>query len=248
MIDNYLTLRRHNIEVRYIEGDEASAEETFIVLKEALVFLSKYFCLRDPFPPIRAILVPNRSEYDRLVINLLGVEIKTPSNPGRVAQPQKTDMVFLSPSAYKGHSTYRYKPDEYKRLVFHELTHVFEEYLSPNIETTPRWWSEGLAAYLSGQWEYQDQFRFRQPVLKGIKEKIIPNIEEIQVNIELSYDWGWTIVMFIENIYGKEMILKIVRGCDNGNVFGILGEDCKNFEQKWKKWLLESLGNSANFA
>lgn len=246
MIDNYLTLRRHNIEVRYIEGDEASAEETFIVLKKALVFLSKYFCLRDPFPPIRAILVPNRSEYDRLVINLLGVDIEIPSNPGRIAQPQKTDIVFLSPCAYKDHSIYEYNPDEYRRLVFHELTHVFEEYLTPDMETTPRWWSEGLATYLSEQWRYDDEIR--QPVLKGVKEKCIPDIEIIEASRKLCYDWGWTIVMFIENIYGKEMILKIVRECDNGNVFGILGEDCKNFEQKWKKWLLESLGNSTNFA
>ena len=102
--------------------------------------------------------------------------------------------------------------------------------------------------YLSGRWKYEDQYRFRQPVLKGIKacleceayrkEKFIPDIKEIQASIELGYDWGWTVVMFIEDTYGKEMILKIVRECDNGNVFGILGEDFKNFEKRWKRWLL----------
>ncbi len=246
MLDNYLVLGEGNIEVRYIEGDKPSAEETFIASKEALVFLSGYFCPKKPFPPtIRAILVPNRREYDHLVINLLRVEIETPSNPARVAQAQKTDLVFLSPSAYKDHSTYRYKSDEYRRLVFHELTHVFEEYLTPDIETTPRWWSEGLAVYLSGQWKDEDQFR--QPVLKGIKEKLIPDIKEIQGNIELSYDWGWTMVMFIENTYGKEMILKIVRECDNGNVFEILSEDFKNFKKRWKKWLLENGKSRINF-
>ena len=246
MIDNYLTLRRHNIEVRYIEGYEASAEETFIVLKEALVFLSKYFCLRDPFPPIRAILVPNRREYDRLVINLLGVDIEIPSNPARIAQPQKTDIVFLSPSAYKDHTIYEYNPDEYRRLVFHELTHMFEEYLTPDIETTPRWWSEGLAVYLSGQWRYEDEFR--QPVLKGIKEKRIPDIEIIRASTRLCYEWGWTIVMFIERTYGTEMILKIVKECNEGNVLGIISRDLKDFEKRWKKWLLESWEKGANFA
>lgn len=243
MLDNYLMLSKDNIEVRYIEGGEASAEETFIALKEALVFLSKYFCLKESFPKIRAILVPNRSEYERLVINLLGVDIEIPSNPYRIAQPQGTDLVFLSPSAYKYHSAYKYNPDEYKRLVFHELTHVFEEYLTPDMETSPRWWSEGLAVYLSGQWKYENDVR--EPVLKGIKEKLIPDIGEIQVNIELSYDWGWTMVMFIENTYGKEMILKIVRECDNGNIFGILGE---NFEKRWNEWLLENGRSSINFA
>lgn len=248
MLDNYLVLNKNNIEVRYIEGDKPFAKETFIAINEALVSLSKYFCLKEHFPPIRAILVTNRSEYDHLVVNLLGVDIEIPSNTHRIAQPQKTDLVFLSPSAYKDHSTYEYNPDEYIRLVFHELTHVFEEYLTPDIETSPMWWSEGLAVYLSGQWKYKDQFRFRQPVLKGIKEKLIPDIKEIQANIELCYDWGWTIVMFIENTCGKEMILKIVGECDNGNVFGILGENFKNFAKRWKGWLLENGKSSINFA
>jgi len=246
MIDNYLTLRRHNIEVRYIEGDEVSAEETFIVLKEVLVFLSKSFCLRDPFPPIRAILVPNRSEYERLVINLLGVDIEIPSNPARIAQPQKTDIVFLSPSAYKEHSVYEYNPDEYRRLVFHELTHVFEEYLTPDIETTPRWWSEGLAVYLLKQWKYED--KIKSPVLQGCKNKKIPDLKRIEKDIKFYYQRGWTIVMFIERTYGTEMILRIVKECNNGNVLGIIGEDLKDFEKRWKKWLLESWENSANFA
>lgn len=246
MLDNYLVLGEGNIEVRYIEGYKPSAEETFIDLKEALVFLSRYFCLKKPFPPIRAILVPNRREYDHLVINLLGVDIETPSDPSRIAQPQKTDLVFLSPSAYREHSIYKYNPAEYRRLVLHELTHVFEEYLTPDIETTPRWWSEGLAVYLSEQWRYEGEFR--QPVLKGIKEKFIPDIEEIQVSRKLCYNWGWTIVMFIESTYGKEMILKIVRECDNGNVFEILSEDVRNFKKRWKKWLLENGKSSINFA
>jgi len=238
VIDNYLVLGKDNIEIRYIGGDKPFAEETFIALKEVLVFLSKYFGLEEPFPSIRAILVPNRNEFDRLVINLLGVEIENPSLPTRMAQPQKTDLVVLSPSAYEQHSTFRYFPDEYRRLLFHEMTHMFEEYLAPAsaMETAPRWWSEGLAVYLSGQWKYDDQYKFRQPVLKGIKEKLIPDVKDIQASIELSYDWGWTILMFIENTYGKEMILQIVRECDNGNVFGILGEAIKNFEKRWKEW------------
>lgn len=237
MLDNYLTFIKNNIEFRYIETDKQFAKETYINLKEAIIFLSNYFCLKEPFSLIRAILAPSRNEYDRLVINLLGVNIKTPSDPSRIAQPQKTDIVFLSPSAYKLHSIYKYDPDEFRRLVFHELTHVFEEYLSPDIETTPTWWSEGLAVYLSKQYNENE---FREPVLYCIKEKLIPDFDEIKNNTKLCYVWGWTIVMFIENGYGKEMILRVVKECKNGNVFGILAEDVDDFEKKWKKWLLET--------
>ncbi|HQG81918.1 MAG TPA: hypothetical protein PLU14_00825 [Caldisericia bacterium] len=237
LMDNYLVLSKDSIEVRYIEGDRQFAEETFIALKEALIFLSDYFCLKELFPSIRAILVPDRSEYDRLVVNLLGVNIRTPSDSSRIAQPQKTDIVFLSPSAYKDYSVYKYDPKEYTRVIFHELTHVFEEYLTPDIETTPVWWSEGLAIYLSKQY-YEEEII--EPVLKSISEKLIPDIEEIQNNIKLCYIWGWTVVAFIKKTYGKEMILKIVKECSNGNVFGIFTEDAKDFEKKWKEWLLES--------
>jgi hypothetical protein len=241
MLDDYLVLGGKNIEVRYVDGDKLFAEETASALTEAIASVSTYFSLETPFPPIRAILAPHREEYDRLVANLLSVKIEKPSHPARVAQPQKTDLVALSPSAYEHDSVFEYRSDEYRRLLFHEMTHMFEEYLAPAaaMETMPRWWSEGIAAYLSGQWKYEDQYKFRQPVLQGIKDKVIPDIEEIEASVELGYDWGWTIVMFIDKIYGRETIQRIVRECDNGDVFGMLGEDMNTFQGKWKEWLLE---------
>ncbi|MFU8796546.1 MAG: hypothetical protein ACNA7X_04550, partial [Dehalococcoidia bacterium] len=192
--------------------------------------------------PIRAILVPSRREYDRLVVDLLGVDIEVPSNPGRVAQPQRTDIVFLSPSAYRQHSTYSYDADEYRRLVFHELVHVFEEHLSPDIEAAPRWWSEGLAAYLSGQWRCADRFRFRQPVLEGITLGHVPRISEIEADVQLCYAWGWTLVMFIEKAYSRDTVVRIVRECDDGDVLSTLGEDPHAFEKGWQRWLLQEDG------
>ncbi len=173
------------------------------------------------------------------MVDLLGVEIERPSRPTRMAQPQRTDLVVLSPSAYGQHSTFEYVPDEYSRLLFHEVIHMFEERLAPNMDTPPRWWSEGLAAYLSGQWEHEDQYGFRQPVLQGLETGRIPDIREIEASVELCYDWGWSIVMFIEKIYGREPILRIVSECDNGDVCGILGEDMDTFQRNWKRWLLQ---------
>lgn len=241
MLDDYLALVGDKIEVRYMDKDRPFAEETFVMLEKAVDSLTRYFDLKAPFPVVRAILVPNRDEFDRLVADLLEVEIEKPSPPSRMAQPQRTDLVVLSPSAYKQHSTFEYSPDEYKRLLFHEVTHIFEEHLAPNMETQPRWWSEGLAAYLSGQWKHEDQYRFRQPVLQALKTGRIPDIREIESCIEFCYDWGWTIVMFIEKTYGRECILQTVTECDNGDVFGILGENTTTFQRNWKKWLLQNI-------
>jgi hypothetical protein len=46
--------------------------------------------------------------------------------------------------------------------------------------------------------------------------------------------------MFIEDNLGKEMILRIVRKFDNGNILGITGEKPQDFEKKWKMWLLSN--------
>ena len=133
MLDDYLALGNDRIEVRYIDKDRSFAEETSVMLEEAVDSLTRYFHLKVPFPPVRAILVPTRDEFDRLVVDLLGVEIERPSPPGRMAQPQRTDVIVLSPSAYEQHSTREYSPDEYRRLLFHEVTHMFEEHLAPNM-------------------------------------------------------------------------------------------------------------------
>jgi len=243
MLDGYMTLGEGDLEVKYTEGDKEFAEHTLAVLTKWYAFLTEYFCLQEPFPrQIRAILVPTRSEYDHLVVGLLGVDIELPSNPGRLAQPQQTDIVFLSPSAYQHHSTYSYHADEYRRLVFHELVHVFKEHLSPDIEALPRWWSEGLAACLSRQWMHADQFRFRQPVLDGIRLRRVPPIIEIEADVQLCYAWGWTIVMFIEKAYGRDTIARIVRECEDGDVLATLGEDPYTLERGWQEWLLQEDG------
>ncbi len=235
MLDNYLWFSKDYIEVGYTRKDIAFVEETYNALKKACISLSLYFRLKEKFPSIRAVIVPGRNEFDRLVKELLKVDIETPSRPGRIAQTQRTDLVILSPSAYKKDSIYEYCPDEYGRLLFHELTHIFEEFLSPEIEVQQRWWGEGLAIYLSEQWKYEDEFR--ELVLKGLKNKQIPKFKEIQEDVRLSYQWGWTIVKYIEELYTPGMIVRIVKECEDGDVFNILGKDIKGFEKDWKIWL-----------
>lgn len=177
MLENYLWFNDENIKIGFTEKDKEFVKETSVALKEAIKLFSEYFVLEKSFPPIRAVLAPNRKAYDYLIKELLKVDIEIPSNPGRIAQPQRTDLVILAPSAYSKDSIYKYSPKKYKRLIFHEVVHMFEEHLSPNIETSPRWWGEGLAIYLSEQWKYEDDIRV--PVLEGLRSKNISEIKEI---------------------------------------------------------------------
>jgi hypothetical protein len=236
MLDDYLTFGDQKLEIRYVNGEQEFAEETFASLSKASRHLIRYFRLSESFPKVRAVLVPNRNEYDRLVRDLLGVEIEVPSDPTRIAQPQRTDMVVLSPSAYDRDSAFNYVPGDFRRLLAHELVHVFEEHLSPDMEATPRWWSEGLAVYLSGQWHHEDDFR--QPVIEGVERNRIPRISEIQKVRKLAYQWGWTIVQFVESTYGRELIRRIVKECAGPDVFSMIGEETDILERRWRDWLI----------
>ena len=237
MLEEYLQLKQNTYEVRFREEDRSYARLTLENLLQAAGSLGEYLGIEKP-AGLRAVIAPDRKEYEKLVVKWLGVDIEIPSNPGRIAQPQRKDLVFLSPRAYREQSTFEYHPEEYERLIFHEVTHVLEELLSPGIEFIPRWWSEGLAVYLSGHWRYSDQFNFRQPVVQGIREGKIPTFLEVARRVDLSYEWGWTMVMFIERTRGREVIPTIIRECSDGNILELLKISEEEFSREWQEWLL----------
>lgn len=234
---DYLALQQDGMTVEYVPEDQASVAATFGGLIKGAALLTDYFGLHGRFPPVRTILVPDRSEFDRCVAEVLRVEIEVPSHPARIALPQGTNLVLLSPRAYEP-GRYRYTPEGLDRLIGHELTHIIEEHLSPNIEALPRWWSEGLAMHLSGDWVGE------LPHVK--KETVagrIPALAEMQdgavadVSVRLCYQWGWTVVRCIEATHGQVAIRRVVEQCADGDVLATLGEDPAAFERAWRGWL-----------
>jgi hypothetical protein len=159
-----------------------------------------------------------------------------PSHPARIALPQGTNLILLSPRAYVP-GKYRYTPEGLERLIGHELTHIVEEHLSPNIEALPRWWSEGLAMHLSGDWV--DELPH---VKKETAAGRIPALAEMQdgavvdVSVRLCYQWGWTVVRHIESAHGRAGIRRIVEQCADGDVLATLGEEPATFEREWRGW------------
>jgi len=243
VLENYLSLKNDRIEVYYLERDRTFAEDTASSLMNAASKLAEYFEVNEPLPFIRAILAPDRDAFDVLVADLLGVQIERPSDPRRIAQPQETDIVLLSPSAYATQSTYSYVPDDFQRMATHELVHVVQELLSPGIEESPLWWDEGLAVYLSNQWQHMGQFRFREPVIESIRDGQAPTLSAIQTDHSLAYEFGWTLVRFIEQKKGKAAIVRVVKQMKDGDVFTALGVDAVSFQEAWQEWLLRGTGS-----
>lgn len=240
LLEGYHQLEDEAASVWYVCGADASVESTLaelalVALREGIAEVNAYFALARPFPRVRAVLVPNRSEFDRLVRDLLRVEIERPSHPARIAQPQRTDLVALSPTAYAAHSPFTYAPDAFKRLLQHELVHMVEEHISPNIEAGARWWSEGLAIWLSQQWRYDEAFW--KTAVAGVTCGEIPTFAQIETEVAAAYDWGWTLVRYIECVYGRETIVHVVKTCSDGDVCAAIGVDAAQLESAWRRWL-----------
>ncbi len=237
VMSNFETLRSDRIQVRYRRADAALAADTMETLKHAAVSLAAYFQLTGSLPRIRAFLAADRDAFDHLVADRLRVEIEHPSDPRRIAQAQKGDMVLLSPSAYETHSAYRYVPDDYRRMVRHELVHVIQEHLSPGIEQSPLWWDEGLAVYLSGQWQVRGQFRFRESVEEHLRDGRMPLLPDVLDRRELAYAFGWTLVRFIEQHMGRDIIVHVVKTMKDGDVLSAITGDPERFHMAWTAWL-----------
>jgi hypothetical protein len=222
----------------YMPEDEGFVAIALDSLRKGVALLADYFGLQGRFPSVRTILAPDRAEFDRCVAEVLKVEIEVPSHPARIALPQGTNLVLLSPRAYEP-GRYRYTPEGFERLIGHELTHIVEEHLSPNIEALPRWWSEGLAMHLSGDWMEEAAH-----VREGVASGRIPALGEMQdgavadVSVRLCYQWGWSVVRCIESARGRTAIRRVVERCADGDVLATLGEDPATFERTWREWLV----------
>jgi hypothetical protein len=135
--------------------------------------------------------------------------------------------------------TNRYSPEGYGRLIGHELAHIVEEWVSPNIEAVPRWWSEGLAMHLSGDWLEE-----LPHVVRETAAGRIPALAEMQdgavadASVRLCYQWGWTVVRCIEATLGRAAIQRVVEQCADGDVLATLGKDPVAFELGWRVWLV----------
>ena len=234
ILSGYSTLTNVSAAVRSLPGEETAANIVLDSLSSGMGSVTGYFGLSS-FPFVQAVLVPDRREFDRLVRDLLKVQIEVPSHPARIAQVQRTHMILLSPGAYASESTFTFEESTFKMLVIHEFVHMVEEHISPNIEASPHWWGEGLAVYLSGQWRYDESFR--KPAAEMASRGHIPSLESVLSGGVSPYDWGWTLVRFIEDRLGAAEVARVVRECNDGDVISLLGMEHMDFERLWHEWI-----------
>lgn len=239
VLDRYRSLETQGISVLHSSGDGVYASIVLDSLEKGIPRVLSGFGMTH-FPRVRAVVAPGRDEFDRLVRDLLQVEIEIPSHPARVAQAQKREMVLLSPAVYGTQSTFTYAEPEFRRLAVHEFVHMAEEFLSPDIEASPRWWGEGLAVYLSGQWRYEDFFG--KPAQRSVTRGEPPELDSVLSGEVSAYVWGWTVVKCIQDRYGPGVISRLVRDCLDGDPLSLLDTGYDGFRKLWGEWI-KDIGN-----
>ncbi len=111
------------------------------VLTEAISELQKFFEFRWTRNKPRLFLVPNRQTINQLF------GAKTP--PSVVGWSEMRNIFLLAPQNYEAESNHRFSTSEYTALIKHEVCHSFYGVITGS--QYPKWLSEGVAIYTSGQ-------------------------------------------------------------------------------------------------
>jgi hypothetical protein len=107
-------------------------------------------------------------------------------------------IYLLNRENYEKESCHKYSDEEYKKLLKHELVHLYYDIFSRGAHY-PRWFDEGLAVFLSGQLGNKNLEKF---------EKFLDYFEKRGDN--LYTEGGFAIKILIEN-FGQEKIFELIK-------------------------------------
>lgn len=125
-------------------------------------------------------------------------------------------VYVLNGRNFKRESSHKYDSKEYRRLIKHELSHLFFNVLSNGCHK-PIWLNEGLAIYTSGQAE----FRKKTVKFKKFLEFYDNGGREV-------YDEAGFFIQFLIEKFGKKKLLGLIKNLSKS-------ETKKQFEKLFSK-------------
>ena len=138
---------------------------------------------------------------------------------------------------------------QFKRVIRHELTHVFTHSLHYRVlknhkrmshPSLPLWYVEGLAEYFSIGWNSESESIIRDAVLNGY---LFPLEYIYQIHgTFLMYKEGQAILKYIADTYGEHKIVQLIENSWKEEKFSTvmkltIGLDYKEFDKKWTYYL-----------
>lgn len=154
---------------------------------------------------------------------------------GGFTEPFKNRVVFPFEGSYK----------KYRHVIHHELVHAvmrdmlyggtIQNIVAKGISLQlPHWFHEGMAEYLSSDWETNSDMFIRNAIINDF----LPDIQGLSGYF--GYRGGQSVMKFIADKYGKKKIGELLnRINDLGNfeagLRATIGLDLEELNEKWKK-------------
>ena len=135
--------------------------------------------------------------------------------------------------------------NQFRKVIQHELVHVFmhskvyfvnKEHSRFDGAYPPLWFTEGLAEYWSGGWDYQADMVLKDAVLNNY---IVPLSRLYTIaGSFMMYKEGQAILQYIARHYGEEKILLLMENIWKDNKFSrvfqqVIGKSYKEFDREW---------------
>lgn len=230
-------IESEHLELHYEPEFQALAEQAVEYLEVAYTHLSGIFHHElSHKPPI----VIYQSNYEFLQTNIVH-EFLPPGVAG-----------FAEPLRYRMVIPFDGDLDDFKSVLFHELTHIFEydilyrgpiKRLSNPLSSPPTWIMEGLAEYATPGRNTIDEMVLRDAVLT---DQLVP-LRVMDAawgadNVFLEYKQSHSLMEYIATTYGPEKVSRILRLWDAQNdtdklLKRLIDLDMKTLDERWSAHL-----------
>ena len=216
------------------ERDRDLVEIVISNLDHGVRRIEELFSTKAESPFLNVFICPSRSIFDDFVQVITTV----PTSAGRIGQPQGHDLYILSPKSYRSDAPFYgrdqppfYDPVDFRRILVHELVHVWEELSSPReaMEVGEDWFSEGMAMYIA---EHNREARFEIELRADFSRGIIPKPEELSGDRE--YSWGCVLFEFLLEKVGPKPLLEMITKTTHENIITLLQLEPSSF---WERYL-----------
>ncbi len=225
------TIRGGGVTVYHESQDQDAAKGLLELFGEHKQKISDNLGLAAP-SGIRVFIAPNEGRFRYLTRGL-------PEWTGGVAYPRQKIIVLKAPRLYQGGT-------QFAVTALHELVHIITDHDGPS--NLPRWLSEGLAMYLSGETMYKQRTPLARAVVMG-KTHTLNGIEDLlrlgPGQARVAYLQSINFVEFLVDRYGWGALAQLLEGYSEGmdedELFvRVTGNDLFTVEAAWHQHLRKS--------
>lgn len=229
-VHDWYYIQTKHLDIYYYAGSESIAEYSAHSAEKALALIIKEFNYKIGN---RLTLIVYASHNDFQETNTTDQYLS--KGIGGFTEPFKNRVVLPFDGNY----------DKFEHVIHHELVHAvmqdmlyggtIQNIISRNITLQiPEWFHEGMAEYLSAEWNLSEDQFIRNAILSGT----LPDIERL--SNYYSYRGGQAVMKYIAFKYGQEKVGQLLNkiqstGSFEGGFRAALGINFEELNERWLK-------------